>query len=362
MASARRRWAMTLAAPWVGLLLVELVLRITGAERLPNPTRAGSIVGPSSIQGLGFEPRPGLVLELDYGETRPRGQQRVQHRFNAESLRGPVLPVQRQPGHGPRILCIGDSHTFGTGATEDETWPARLAQSLASLGYDRAEVLNAGVPGYDTLQEAIWMKHTGLVYSPDLVLLQYFVNDTAVRDAIRPDEPEPDWIVKLVHPRRGGWTQRARSLSRTVDVALDAIYRTHAMFEHVEQLTRWHAPDDPGWKVVTSALLQARGVAIASGARFAVVLYPILLRDGDGFASRPALERVASFCRQHGIPVFDGEPALLASDIPEELLRMAPGDMHAGSEAHVVFGEAVARWLVSPDSPIDLALWQRPDH
>ena len=47
----------------------------------------------------------------------------------------------------PRILCVGDSFTYGLGATSRETtYPSRLGESLAQAGI-RAQVVNCGWPG-----------------------------------------------------------------------------------------------------------------------------------------------------------------------------------------------------------------------
>ena len=352
--------ALTAAAPVAGLLLVELVLRVAGVVPVPNPRSEGSVVRASPTPGLGFQPDPGSVLVLDYGVGRPSNQRRVSHVYNSQGLRGPERPRERLPDRGPRIVCVGDSHTFGTGVAEQETWPARLAAALAARGCPRVEVLNAGVPGFDTAQEAVWLERAGLVHAPDLVLLQYFVNDTAARGLTRPGEPPPGGLVTLVHPRRDGWVATLRGVSRAADVLCDALYRHYAMGEHMQQLLRWHAPGDPGWELVKTSLLRARDATAAAGATFAVVLYPMLLRAHDGFVSRPALARVAAFCAGHQIAVFDGEPALLASDIPEERLRVAPGDLHAGAEAHAVFAGAVADWLAGDRTPFDLGAWREP--
>jgi lysophospholipase L1-like esterase len=50
-----------------------------------------------------------------------------------------------------RILCVGDSHTYGVGVSPDESYPAQLERLLRERGV-RARVVNAGVPGQNSGQ------------------------------------------------------------------------------------------------------------------------------------------------------------------------------------------------------------------
>lgn len=71
----------------------------------------------------------------------------------------------------PKILCIGDSFTFATDVSDDETYYALLANTLD------AEIFAYGAEGYSTLQEYMVLdKYLDLI-DPDVVVLQYCWND-----------------------------------------------------------------------------------------------------------------------------------------------------------------------------------------
>lgn len=87
---------------------------------------------------------------------------------------------REKPAGTRRIVVLGDSITFGTSLAAEETYPERLEALLAARG-QAIEVLNLGVAGYDTLQEAAFFESTGLALGPDLVLVGYCFNDAGTQ-------------------------------------------------------------------------------------------------------------------------------------------------------------------------------------
>lgn len=73
-----------------------------------------------------------------------------------------------------RILILGDSFTFGAGVETDEAYPRRVEEFLRAEGCPEAMVINAGIPAYSTLQEAIWFKRIVDLIQPDAVILGFF--------------------------------------------------------------------------------------------------------------------------------------------------------------------------------------------
>ncbi len=78
-----------------------------------------------------------------------------------------------------RIVMLGDSTTFGWGVPVEQTVAKILERQLnASAHHDRRfEVLNAGVGNYGTVQEFNHYLTYDRAFSPDLVILEYFIND-----------------------------------------------------------------------------------------------------------------------------------------------------------------------------------------
>ncbi|MEM7306248.1 MAG: SGNH/GDSL hydrolase family protein [Planctomycetota bacterium] len=77
-----------------------------------------------------------------------------------------------------RIVCVGDSNTYGLWEDAAEAYPARLGELLASRGADGPyRVLNLGVPGLSSSMVAARFGETLEQHRPDLVLALVGVND-----------------------------------------------------------------------------------------------------------------------------------------------------------------------------------------
>lgn len=98
-------------------------------------------------------------------------------RVNADGFRGPDYPIAKPEGVA-RIIMLGDSETFSFMLRERDTLAAQLEDELNwGNPKPRYEVLNFGVEGYNTFQELEQLKVKGLKYKPDLIILNYVLND-----------------------------------------------------------------------------------------------------------------------------------------------------------------------------------------
>lgn len=91
---------------------------------------------------------------------------------NSRGLRSPEVSMDR--ADRPRILCLGDSFTFGIGGGDDESWPMQLKRFLPD---SNTEILNAGVMGWGLAEYWIWLKLQGVLYRPDLVIVACHASD-----------------------------------------------------------------------------------------------------------------------------------------------------------------------------------------
>lgn len=110
------------------------------------------------------------------------------YKINSLGLRDYEYSVFKDKGTF-RILCVGDSFTFGIGLELPDTYPKQLEKLLQARYPDKKiEVINCGVPSYNTIYEYLFLKEGGLKYNPDLVIIGYAFNDSVFNHPITPSK------------------------------------------------------------------------------------------------------------------------------------------------------------------------------
>jgi lysophospholipase L1-like esterase len=164
------RLALALAGLGLGLLLGEGAVRLAGVAPEVGVATYGRFRLARNPR-LGYEPVPDLDHQGDVG----RGFD-FKGRSNGMGFRDRDHPLAK-PAGTLRILVLGDSLAWGFAVRRsDAIFPYLLERNLERQGL-KAEVLNFGVSGYNTMQEVAMLEDRGLAYRPDLVLLAYCLND-----------------------------------------------------------------------------------------------------------------------------------------------------------------------------------------
>ncbi len=114
-----------------------------------------------------YHPTRGWALMPNVKNMTPFGPGKFVN-SNSKGLRGTTeYEYARTPGK-QRILVLGDSFTFGTDVSDDETYSHYLEADLP-----HTEVLNLGIQGYGQDQMLLYLKEEGVKYHPDVVLLGF---------------------------------------------------------------------------------------------------------------------------------------------------------------------------------------------
>src|SRR5258706_587887 len=108
-----------------------------------------------------------VVIENHYLSHRT-----VTLRTNSLGFRGPELG----PKTRTRVLFLGDSITLAHYQPEEETF-VRLVETLSRDSARPLETVNAGVGGVGLEAELAVLKETGLRAEPDVVVLDFYLND-----------------------------------------------------------------------------------------------------------------------------------------------------------------------------------------
>ncbi|MFH1440979.1 MAG: SGNH/GDSL hydrolase family protein [Candidatus Omnitrophota bacterium] len=96
---------------------------------------------------------------------------------NSQGLRD----VEHYSGKGEfKILALGDSFSFGVGVELEDTYLSGLEQSLNDKNGTKFSIIKAGVVGYSTFNEKIYLEKKGLNYHPDMVVIQFWWDDLGI--------------------------------------------------------------------------------------------------------------------------------------------------------------------------------------
>ena len=145
---------------------VSSILYVVLTEFGPGGTTA-TLSGPS----MRFDSELGWTIVPCFHETSYFAPG-VPLRIDAMGFRGSHEVATNVPPGRLRILCSGDSFTFGEGVGDDQTWCRKLES-----GDPRFETVNAGVSGYGVDQMYLAYLRRGLQMSYDVQLLAFIPDD-----------------------------------------------------------------------------------------------------------------------------------------------------------------------------------------
>ncbi len=313
------------------LFLCEAACRFLGVGA-PSPYVGGDreLLIPSEIENLSYAMRPnfsGMVYNTKV-VTNSLGL-----RQNTDILI-PALQGQK------RVICLGDSIGFGYGLPIEQVYTHILESQLEDV-----EIVNAGVPGYNTLQEIIWLREAGLRLRPDAVILLYVPNDpeqTRVLDAEGALLPAPGdiWAAEAARPPR--LLQRLGRHSRfsgMIDRALAPYTRNgHAQLDRIADYFNRGIFEQPGWDECQAAFSELAQLSVENNFRVLVVIHPLLMKWA-GYPFSEHEKRIQAACDEAGLIYISLRPLLSA--YPTKELRLHPQDGHPGALGHKLLADAL---------------------
>ena len=332
----------------VGLASVELLLRTLEGASERGDLRALHVARPDRRWLYGL--RPGA-------DVRIQAPVDVRYRINDGGFRDRNHPL-RKPQGVFRIVALGDSVTFGYGVEEEESYSKQLEAIFARRSAPpRVEVLNFGVGGYNAYNEATQFADLGPSYGPDLVMVQFCINDlndptlhfdrqTRLELGRLPDAAFPNAAQRLplappsgpllrlcllLHSCARIHSQLAGLDARSTDSA--ALERTFAPRDGPEHTTEW------SW--LRARYREIAQTASEAGARFVVLAFPFDAQLADP-ERRSAQRQLQQMGREEGWQAIDLLPAFREAAPSQRLLADA---WHPTAAGHRLAAEVIARAL-----------------
>lgn len=265
---------------------------------------------------------------------------------------GEISPVK--PSGSFRVIALGDSVAF-----DDFGFVSMIREELPRIRGGPVEVINASIPGFTTYQELLFLRRDLIRFQPDLVVLQYCLNDNYAFLHVVDDSgrwlltPEAERAVGFDHLGPLAWVTRSSYLLLTIRVWLahiDALSGTPFVWEKRPDF--YAAWKDSSWPQMEASLAEMKSLLDSIDASFIVVVVPFkpqfspqALEKDREYTLRPQ-RRLNEICTRLGVPILDLFPLFSRHQV-DELYR---DQIHLTERGHRIVADELSIHLgASPD-------------
>lgn len=319
-----------LAAASVGVALVGLLGVLEVGVRLAG---LGVELYDNTDPVLGHRFKPNLDTHAWEMGTR------IHYRTNSLGFRGPEPAATKA---GKRVVFVGDSFTAGSDWHEPETFPRLVEKALG------VEVVNLGVPAFDTGTQLVALREIGLGLQPDAVaLVIYTGNDIRENSREMSHLPRPTFSVDdkgnlVAHP----FTPRGERLGQFIlgrsafyawqkDLVRRLMFRVRARVQggdpmHAVYSTVTTPAWDNAWRVTEALLRDMKRLTDARNIPLVVFVMPDVLQVDEALfaqveAASPSLRplqrdlpqvKLRAIAERLGLTLVDLLPALSVAGRP----------------------------------------------
>ena len=255
-----------------------------------------------------------------------------------------------------RIVLLGDSMTFGPAVAMEDLYPKVLERLLNERASSRAwdvqkiEVLNFSVPGYNTIQEYEYLRTKIISYEPDLIILNFFMNDVVALNG-----QVSSHIKSLTSVARSGLCNK---IMNTFYCIGSKSYFAQYLLSHVAVLARRagvrqgyisdfkgaYDDENENWQECRKFLLKTKKIAKDNNASFMVVIIPFLSDLNDSHPLKKEIAIINNFCLANGIDALNLFPYFYG--YKAQSLWINPINGHPNATACAVMAGAVNKYIV----------------
>lgn len=314
----------------LSLVLGEVSLRLLGYHGEPQ----------SNISNMYVVDDP--ILDWRYIPNSEVSAGRLTMRYNSKGFRD-VEHAQENTSGKQRIVVVGDSVTMGHGVGFDSMFSRALQARLGS-GY---EVVTIAMGGLNTPQETHLFEQSGLIYHPNLVILNFVLNDCdfftnyAANRRVMQDVDSTIGMLNIkVDPR----VKRALKSSALIYFVKDRIEDLRGRIvgrEEKDYFTRIWSKEQNKERVITG-FDSLKAMRDTHGFKVVVLIWPLITnyqRYDFGYVHR----WVQSEAEKRGFETLDLLSAF--SQYSQRQLQVSSEDnVHPNSLGHKVGVEAFLDW------------------
>jgi lysophospholipase L1-like esterase len=328
-------WLLLFGSLLVSALTAEVILRALGHHGAPQ----------RYIHNI--YPVEDPVLDWRYVPNSQIKEGRIVYTYNSSGFRDRDHSVPKPPGI-TRIVILGDSVTEGYGV-EDSSLFSHILQT--QLG-ETVEVISVAVGGLNTPQEVHLLEQEGIRYNPDLVIVNFILNDCDFYSNYKGAQrylTEKDSQIGVLNLPINPEVKRLLKSSALVYFVKERVEELKGRIvgtEETNYFTKIWAKEDNRRKV-TSAFDKLAGMGKEHGFDIAVIIWPLIM-DYKEYRFTSVHQWVAQQAEHRGFSAID-----LIDDVSEipyrDLQITAEDNVHLNAVGHRIAAEAFLRWYVARD-------------
>lgn len=275
--------------------IMEVALRISGQKAVEQPV----LYRHSDVPGLLYEHRPNTTLI----------QNGILISTNSYGMRAGNYTLSK-PRNMRRIAVLGDSVTSSLDLNLSDAFPAILEQKLnGNKKLVRTEVLNFGVNGYGTREEAIILKEKAMAFQPDVIVVAYVLNDPEISTSFISyftQHPKVGKRVCKIHIIHLPIPCAARNLIDSMRLPTFLYGKGVEVWNNLngDSYTRV-SQNEQSWQNVAKGFASIRETADKDGIPVVVVIFPLLYGDAEHYKWVWVHEKVRKEAEKNGFPVID---------------------------------------------------------
>lgn len=343
-------------------VVAEFVLRVRAfrSTTSANQTAPQPIVLPSPVMHHQLAPLQVVTLRAA-DDTNS-----IEFRTNSLGLCGNEIIVPKPEGTF-RIVCLGDETVLAANVPATESFAQQIVARLQPFTRSKLEVINAAVPGFSPVLEALQVRHQLQALQADLIVAHFDISDpTEDRRYLRlTDLAADESPLACVHPQLAS-TPKIKSACehflcvKLVKAELDDWFAEHSKSDVDEsQLGPRQWIQDPAFSrpdQLKAALLPFDQLAASverSGTRLMVVVHPWVDHltaprksvDAETDTVGDALDRVfADFEQSTGIVFCHMQPYF--DRLPDPDAALLPDRRQLNAKGHETYGYAIAATIL----------------
>lgn len=339
------RWAVNLSLLLLSLIGISVMLELILMTMVPDPV-------------LWRYPQESYVHDPELIHTLKPNQRAFTHSFtvttNSYGLRDGEFSLEPK-ANTFRILCLGDSLTFGDGVRSEDTYPKQLEALLNADRPRTYEVINGGVSAYDTWQEISYLKRDGWRFKPHLVVLGVYANDVVPRPKHVPQiidstgMPRKPGLLGLVPHKMVYGLKKSRLLLVLRDRFGKLMNRLSPSREFRHQSSLLNGSSDAfverGWSEIDRSFAELSDLSKKYGFGVIIVIFPMAEQLMNNYPNASYPSKVKDIADKHNLRAIDMTP-VFAKNFRGFASLFIEWDGHPNANAYGFTAAEIARHML----------------